>query len=406
MGLDLQFRGRRLGVIAALLLLCPLAACSTGGSHKADNQFRSVDLTAIDQVSVPSGYGTPEDLTPDPMTPGLWFLDASESDISIFFWNASTKVLLRNSLGSPNGLGLTLGDVSALAVAPSDGTVWVGIDSELFSLTVAGGQVSSVMVPAPSDNQAAEQSRPPQLVGTHQIQDLAVSSAGNVAIAMAASNSVDFYNVSSGTFSQSLLPPSDEPTKLAYLPNGSLGVATNDWNDGAGSLDHVDVISPSNSVIQIQADSGALAVSGDQLISYSGSEPQIDVTDIGNAQASSVAPNPTTTPEATAVSFSTGSARQAEAQDIASIPGTNDILIPSTSGFIMVDSTNGSSSALVLPPVDCSSIGFPPSPDGQPTPTSISCQDRPVEFTVDQSGNIWYESDFGSGMAEIPSGTF
>src|ERR1700686_1726556 len=97
------------GTIAATALTVSLLLVSFGLSDSrpgssASNGHRNSSRPAtkisvsVPAIGLPAGYGSPTSLGPDPTRSGVWFLDASASDVSVFFWNAAARQLERTSL--------------------------------------------------------------------------------------------------------------------------------------------------------------------------------------------------------------------------------------------------------------------------------------------------------------------
>ena len=207
-------------------LVSPGGAFASGRQQAVQTQVRTV----TSPITVPAGYGLPVAIAADPTTPGVWFLDENESDVSVFFWDARTSRLRQYSLGHSAEHGLVYGIQAAITVAP-DGTVWAGANSTLVELNPRSGRSSFIAVPAP-DNPGSEAARPEPVKGYHAIESLSADSGGDLAIAMSAASAVMEYHSSTRSFTELWLPKGAEPLDVAFAQDGSLGVAAVNWAAG------------------------------------------------------------------------------------------------------------------------------------------------------------------------------
>jgi len=102
------------------------------------------------------------------------------------------------------------------------------VNMVLIHLNPTTGAVTRYRVPTPSDSAAAEAYNPPFVKGTHYISAVAVTGSNTVALAIADSDQVVVFH--SGRFADWSLPTNTVPEDVAYLGDGTLGVALGDFN--------------------------------------------------------------------------------------------------------------------------------------------------------------------------------
>jgi hypothetical protein len=358
-------------------------------------------LTVAASVKVP-GYSNPIALASDSAEPGVWFLAENATDVSVFRWDGATSTLQRYSLGNPTSGNLVFGVQAALAVSPN-GTVWAGINSTLIRLDPSTGAIRIIPIPTPADNAIAESHRPPQIQGVHDIEAIAVNSAGNLAVATSASNSVEFYNDTTQEFAQMSLAGGGEPLDLAYLSDGTLGIATTDWdNPDGGGTDLVELVGPSGQLGQAHVDATNISAGGTAFVVTAGGSSLAQV-----APGSSL--DPTSNLSATNITNIPVSNMQLLVGSPALSFGNGSVLASTKDGFVKLNLASQQAVAFDLPTYSCSGLSVPPQPGGPSVepPVTKTCQSYPLSYSVDVDGNVWFTSSgAGSTVNEISSGSF
>jgi len=364
-------------------------------------------IAANAAITLPLGYEQPMALATDPSEPGVWFLSASMTDVSVFFWNAVSANLTHYSLGAPSTHGLEFGTEASLAVGPS-GTVWVGANSTLARLDVATGSITYLAVPTPPDNSNAEAPRPPPLQGSHLIQALAASDSGDVAIAMSASSAVLVYSDSAQTFSTISLNDDAEPLDVAYAPDGVLGVATANWAQG-GQTNLLQFVQADGTISTATADSltvSPFSSGTEQGFASTGGGATVDLTipaaESGNSPTTPTV-SPTTLPGGPIV-FT---------DPISELPD-GKMLAATNTGFAVIDGPTGSSAQYQLPSISClNASSAEPDPSassaetGAPAPEPDTCQEHPIRSVTDLDGNVWFTSSVSSNsISEVQASEF
>lgn len=375
----------------------PFVAHAVKARTAATENDVALDVPASAQP--PVGYGTPTALAADPSTGDIWLVAASQSDLSVFRWSASTGELASYSLGSPeSNSALQVGDEGGLAVAP-DGLVFVGLRDTLFVLTPSTGEVESVSVPPPVDNSLMEARRPDSIRGFHGIEALAVSpTTGRVAIAMEAANSISVYDPQTNHFSTVALPESDAPTDVAYTDAGSLVVSAIEWPEGAADV--IDVIAPSDGAIARTTSMDAMSVTSDASgVLVTGSSGLILVS-------ASLGSSPTETSV-----YSSDGSYSLSIGTPAAVGSTGMIVAAAQLGRMLVFQPGSSDpEVLQLPSPECNApVAVPATVAGAPTttvPPSGTCQLSATSIAIDNLGDIWYTTNIGTGIAEVPAGNF
>lgn len=339
----------------------------------------------------PASYGTPLALAADQTTSGLWYLAGTSTDVSLFHWNGSTSQLTSYSLGSPQtNTALIIGAEVGLAVTA--GEVWVGSRDTLFELDTDTGNITSVAVPAPTENPYVESHRPASIRGFHGIESIAVSPAnGDVAVAMEGAQSVAVYDPTSGTFSSVELPDSDAPVSVAYASDGTLAVSAVAWPSGREGV--VDLVPTSGGGIN-------RSTMDVDFVSSDGA----NILGTGALQISQVDPSGSNGPDTSALYTASGPpAAGAIDPEVSAVGGPGVVVAGTTSGFVVLR-VGQAAEILNLPSVACVPFGLPVASTAvQSGPTT--CQTTPTAIAVDGSGNIWFIPNVGP-LSEIPAGTY
>jgi hypothetical protein len=326
----------------------------------------------------------------DPTTPGVWFLDENESDVSVFFWDDQTSSLKQYSLGRPADHGLVYGIQAAITVAP-DRTVWAGANSTLVKLNPQSGQVPFIAVPTPPENPSSEAARPEPIKGYHAIESLSADSSGDVAIAMSAASAVMEYNSTTSSFTQLSLPSSAEPLDVVFARNGSLGVATVNWAEG-GTDDLVDIFRD-GAVTPVSADSVSISARGSQFVT-AGQQNMVQTVVLPATGSPTVTSEPT------------GGLKVLVGPKALMMPN-GDILVGTTTGFGVLDKSGNVVRSLTLPTFDCLGLSVTPQA-GSPTSSTLppTCQGRPLTFVLDNAGNVWFTANYiPDKILKAPAGT-
>lgn len=366
-------------------LVPPEAAFASGQQQAVETQA----LTVTSPITVPTGYGLPVAVAADPTTPGVWFLDENESDVSMFFWDTHTTRLKQYSLGRPADHGLVYGTQAAITVAPG-GTVWAGANSTLVELNLRSGRSSFIAVPAPPDNASSEAGRPGPVKGHHAIESLSAGSHGDVAVAMSGASAVMEYHSGSGSFTQLSLPNGAEPLDVAFAHNGSLGVATVNW--AAGGTDDLVVIFRNGVVTPVTAGSVSISARGSQFVA-AGQQGRVQTV------VSPATGPPTVTSEPT-------SGLEVLIGPKALMMPNGNILVGTTTGFGVLDQRGNVVRSLTLPTFDCAGISDTPQA-GSPTSSTLppTCQGSPLTFVLDNAGNVWFTANYvPDKILKVPAG--
>jgi hypothetical protein len=345
----------------------------------------------------PPTYGPPVAIVSDPSAPGIWMLAGSTSDVSLFHWNDVASTLTSYSLGNPRtDTALQFGDEAGLAVSPS-GEVFVGLRATLFELEPASGSITEIDVPPPKDNLSVESARPSVIRGFHGIENIAISPlTGDVAIAMEAAASVPIYHPDGGSFSSVILPMNDAPTDVAYAADGTLVVSAVEWP--AGRADIVDVLSPAGDSLERGVVDATSLSSDEQNVLATGSSGIMTVSP-------AIGASPRVEPY-----YANGDGPPVDFETKAAA-GPAGIVIASTSdgALVVLRSPTSTAEVVALPRLECE---FPvavsiPSPEQTTTvPSAENCQVRATHIAVDLDRNIWYTTNLGPGVAEIPVGQY
>ena len=388
-------RVRMLSVaVAAVSLIAILVVKSDRATRAlASSHTRPVTVLKIsDPVDIP-GYGRPIALAADPTRAGVWFLDASATDESIFFWNPSTSSLRKYSFGTD--ASLPFGSQAALTV-DSSGVVWAGIGDTLLRLDPQNGLITRIAIPAVPSNTVLHggpgggPGEPPPLFDSHAVQALAMNRVGTLAIAMSFSTSVFLYDTTNQTFSNVALPDGDVPNDLSSLPNGTFVVA-------ASSTHGVDFVTPDHSVTHSDVSGYVVGCGKEFCVTSPDGHSLYTITPSVAGSASTLSPS---------VTRSTVKSMQFLLGLKPTILTPSKVVVPTTKGFYVGNPSSGSGAQYSLPARQCSTMGVS-NPSASVLPKTITCQQVPVDYVIDSAGNIWFTSNFGtSNIYEVSAGTY
>ena len=389
-------RGLRMlsAAVVAVVLITILAVTSDKTKRAmASPHTRTVTALKIsDPVDIP-GYGRPIALASDPTRPGVWFLDASATDESIFFWNPITSSLSKYSFGTD--ASLPFASQAALTVDTS-GVVWAGIGDTLLRLDPATGSITRIAIPALPSNTTLQggpgggPGEPPPLFDSHAVQALAVNRAGTLAVAISFSTSVFLYDTANQTFDNVTLPDGDVPNDLSSLPDGTFVVATS-------STHGVDFVAPDHSVARSAVNGYVLGCGPASCVTSPDGHTLYTVTPAAAGSASTQSPSVTQT-TVNSVQFLLGSKP--------TVLTPSKVVVPTTKGFYVGNPSSGSGAQYSLPARQCSTM-YVSDPSRSALPKTVTCQQVPVDYVIDSAGNIWFTSNFGtSNIYEVSAGTY
>jgi hypothetical protein len=234
-------RGRLLPSLAVGLAVGVLIAAVLGGSMlllhrsapvtpsgvarhpKATPRQTAPGPTVMPRVAytVPAGDQPPFFLAADPKRRGVWFVTGTDAGTAIVHVSVIPSHSHVYSLHAYYPLGASGG----IAVA-SDGTVWAGVNMMLIHLTPRSGAVTTYRMPMPGDKDAAEVNNPPSM-DPHFVNAVAVNGTDTVALAIWDADQVVVFH--HGRFTDWSLPANTVPGDVAYLDDGTLGVALLDY---------------------------------------------------------------------------------------------------------------------------------------------------------------------------------
>jgi hypothetical protein len=324
----------------------------------------------------PAGIDAPLHLAADPTRAGVWFWAADSTTSRLFFWNATTRTMQSWSVGASADLGPLV--EAGLTVAPN-GDVWAASQRTLLRLVPGRGDVQRWTLPDVAANPAASAYVPP----SHAVEALAADVGGHVAIARDGAAAVQTFDGTS--FGALTLPAGLSPDDVAYLPDGTLGVATT--NFATHHADTAVVVSPDGSLHAAHANAWFVRAAGPSFVTGGGGgQPQrvtaAAVTAFAPASAASVA--------------SDGRA--------AAVTTDGRVVLPSKQGFVVV-SPAGPTEQMALPAGTCA-----PRLDmvhQSPSAASTQCALAPLVLAADPSGNVWFvATDTQRGLGMIPRGSF
>ena len=127
------------------------------------------------------------------------------------------------------------------------GVVWIAVSAMLIRYDPRSSVATSWHVPAPRSNRLASRRAHGQQP-TRTVNSVAVSSDGDVAVAMSRSSSVQVLDPGNGTFSDYALPAAtDQPLAVGYTLSGTLGIGFRDL--GRARSDAVMLVKPSGALL-------------------------------------------------------------------------------------------------------------------------------------------------------------
>jgi hypothetical protein len=303
----------------------------------------------------------------------LWFWAATKKQARVYRWSAGqaqssllgTDVLDTGPQGDP------------VLVTDSNNDAWLGINTTLIHAAGAGA-VSSVTLPAISDNIGVEAYRPPEIKGLHVIAGLGTWK-NDIGIVTSASTNAFIYDITTAHFTELLLPDGYEALSTAFLADGTMVIGLRSLSTGrpdtVAFYGTPTAASPAAPVLQSIADSStARAVSSGVVM--------------GN-ELPSIVTSPSGAPELLAAS-STDRLDSELGGAVELSPG--QFIVGTQTGVSLIDSSSGATAQrATYPAVDC----LPATPEGA-TPTS-SCPEVPVAIAT-MSGKAF-------ALVRVPTGT-
>ncbi len=384
------------GILLSSLVLMLVLGVSNSHTPKSKKVSAAQTLNQA-QTSLAvslAGYGRPIALSADPTRAGIWFIDSNATTESIFFWNTASSKLSRYPFGQL-GNSLPYGMQAGLAV-DSTGKVWVGIGTTLLELDPASGAVSRIQIPpVPKDLSLAggpggTPGGPPPLFDSHAVQALTVDRSGNIAVAMSFTTSVLRYDPGTKLFSEIALPDGDRANALSSMSDGTVAVATTKING-------MDFILPNGTVEHSATASYVVECSGNTCVTSPDGRHLFSVTASSGAASSIGTQTPRELP--------TSGPRLLLGSTPTLLPDGN-VIVPTATGFDIVNIESGLASQYELPAKECSTAGIG-APSAGTVPATAICQETIVDYAVDSSGNIFFTSNFGSpGIYEIKAGSY
>lgn len=340
----------------------------------------------LQSVPLPVGYSSPTAILGDSADTRVWFWAQSETDIAAFRYDLVTNAMTAYHLADPSADHVDLG-IDAPLAEDTAGHIWFGTGSTLIGLDPASGVVQIENVPLQREA-AGVTGSPLELASVQPIIGLSADRAGHVAIARMGAASVPIFDSVAHTFaSVALASAAGEVTGVAYLPDGTLGIATR----VPGSLDGTVQIGVGAASRSVNALASFLTVDGTTLLT--GDDTMLRVTEAGTASTVAGFPVPD---------------ERVGIDGVAPGPGGR-IALPGRSGVIVVNAATGSSVEAVLPREACGGASLPYVP-GHPVPTddtNATCQPGARAVATDAQGDVWFVST-GSTRAIwlLPAGRF
>lgn len=316
--------------------------------------------------TLPEDVQMPPALAGDVTGRGVWFLSGSDKGTAFYHVGSVPS----DNHVYPLDSVLSFGADGGIAAA-RDGTVWAGVGMTLFHLIPSTGKVVTYGVPTPADSAAAESYRPQSVKGAHDIRSVAVSSTGQVALAISAAAAVTVFDA--GTFSSRSLPSGTEPVDVAYLVDGTLGVNLVDF--ATHRTDEVETFSAAGvSTLRAQLPAPRLVANGDTLVTITDHVTSIDAQARVRASLPLVA--------------SRNQGQPISVYPMAALPSGN-VVVPSKDGVVLANVSTGQSVDLQFPPVACwgPGVALPPGVTLPPTPSN--CPEHPVLVAADAVQNVW-----------------
>ncbi len=373
------------------VLVCVAGLCVACGALQvpiATNHLAArAQVTPRTTYTLPVGYTMPSSFAGSPSGQGVWFLSSTYTTSTIFFVSPDNSEDRSWSLGAHYPLGAD----SGIAVAP-DGTVWAGVGMVLIHLVPTTGSVVTYQVPNPVESSAAASYEPAFVKGSHDIVAVAVSTSDVVALALSASSQVVMF--SGSAFSAWDLPPNTTPRDVAYLSDGILGVALNDFvTHNADKL-------ATFTTAGLRTDSASLsawdlASNGTNFLTIASSIATIDA----EAQVTSSVP-------VAADPGSGGRAPTPVIQGPVSVLPDGSVLVPSSDGVMAVNASSGQAADISLPFTSCSSsnVAFPHGFTPSASPAAQTCPDTPLMVDTDGAGDIWAQLQSSPDSIELIDG--
>jgi hypothetical protein len=321
----------------------------------------------------------------DPVGAGYWSWESGTVDGRVIQGSGGPGPVESWTTGPLNTPTFVMSFASSEALNGTN--FFVGSQSTLLRFSTTSHAVSRWKIPVPVDVAQPESFRPPDMRGLHSVIALAGDGAKLTAIAESAAGSVSIFDNSTETFRAVELPANHSARYLAYLSDGTLGVAMYDWSTGTGEPQGILMVPPSGAPFTAVGPSALLAAVGDHFVA--GDDTGLYSV---SAQGSSARVGTSPADESGQHLWATGDGR---------------LLEPTRTGLIIANVATSSAITVRTPERPCG-------PRSHPFATHVPLPTDPTVCTpiieavaVDHSGNIWFTLNGDTtNVGEIAAGTF
>jgi hypothetical protein len=393
-------RSRHAAAVAAIVVGLTACAATSGSPGSVSNPSASTRAVTLAKLTfgaapLPVGFDQPTTLTGDSLGVGVYFLAESPTDARVFHWDG--QALRSWSIGDPaQDRDLVSGIQNSIA-AGRDATVWVGLNNTLIALDTSTGEVKTMVIPALTASNAADDLRPTNLRGWHPILALALAPGGDLAVIRGAALDVTVRDHASGKFAQVPVSSSTQPASIAYDQSGTLAVSSyavsaTKADLSAGTLQ---LLRPGANAMTAPASTSGGTVMARPNGGF------ILVSSLPAFTAITVSADGVQTPQRPIQATA-----QLAVQGPSAVVSTSVVALGTTTGFALFDMTSGAEQDLNFPTSQCDPNGaaIPLGPSPVSRPTSVVCGSRALALSVDSTGTLWsLTSGPGAAIAQVRS---
>jgi hypothetical protein len=380
---------KRAPACSAVVVVAISAACGSAAGHgpvvsaapPTSASTAPAQVTQVTQVtnvsavkpSLPAGFGSPRVVAGD-IIAGAWFLASSTFESRIFHV-APGGTLLDSWMIADWTNGKVGPPVTGAMAEDPAGRVWLGAEQTLYQLDPSSGTTKTFQLPPLNTIPALEARRQSELQGTQNVDGLAVSSSGEVAITLTGASQY-FVVRKDGSVVKFDLPSGTEAISVVYDDADVAIIALRSYTDNAADL----VFRANDSPATVSVpDSNAITAAKGTVIA--GQKTLTDISDTGGTTSRAVAD---------AVNLDPGGSPPKGLPD-------GGLAVSTTGGGIARLDTTGAVHAMYQMPTLRCLLDKPPDVAATGGDDPTDCVPSAEQMAVDGAGGVWIIPSIDTG---------